>query len=323
MPLLARLVSLRAPKKGDKNNKVLVVLAPSRELAVQIAAVCSRLLEGSDLRCQALIGGANINRQLENLKKKKPQVLVGTAGRLAELSMARGKLKLKGNAMAVVIDEVDCMLGPPHRVDLEALLNEVGSSAQLVAASATGAGGTSTLREVSKVLAGRELNLRVLGLQTKDPLMDAQDAASSNKKKKAFNVSPLPSTVEHGVLVVPQVKMLAAIKTLLNTEPYPEAAIVFVNNGRRVELVCEKLLQMNIVAAPLRGEATNDDRSVVRQHTSNDVDALRESSRDDLRLNNLIAGALNSLPCICCSCRGASTDHVEAQFRQPRPRCDH
>ena len=75
VPLLARLVSLRATKKGD--NKVLVVIAPSRELAVQIAAVCSRLLEGSDLRCQALIGGANINRQLENLKKKKPQVLVG------------------------------------------------------------------------------------------------------------------------------------------------------------------------------------------------------------------------------------------------------
>ena len=261
VPLLARLVSLRATKKGD--NKVLVVIAPSRELAVQIAAVCSRLLEGSDLRCQALIGGANINRQLENLKKKKPQVLVGTAGRLAELSMARGKLKLKGNTMAVVIDEVDCMLGPPHRIDLEALLNEVGSSAQLVAASATGAGGTNTLRDVSKLLAGRQLNLRGLGLQTRDPLMDAQEAATSNSNKKAFNVSPLPSTVEHGVLVVPQVKMLAAIKTLLNTEPYPEAAIVFVNDGRRVELVCEKLLQMNIIAAPLHGEATKDDRSVV------------------------------------------------------------
>jgi len=261
VPLLARLVSLRATKKGD--NKLLVVIAPSRELAVQIAAVCSRLLEGSDLRCQALIGGANINRQLENLKKKKPQVLVGTAGRLAELSMARGKLKLKGNTMAVVIDEVDCMLGPPHRIDLEALLNEVGSSAQLVAASATGAGGTNTLRDVSKLLAGRQLNLRGLGLQTRDPLMDAQEAATSNSNKKAFNVSPLPSTVEHGVLVVPQVKMLAAIKTLLNTEPYPEAAIVFVNDGRRVELVCEKLLQMNIIAAPLHGEATKDDRSVV------------------------------------------------------------
>jgi superfamily II DNA/RNA helicase len=259
VPLLVRLVALRATSKGD--NKMLVVVAPSRELAVQTAAVCSRLLEGTDLRCQALIGGANINRQLENLKKKKPEVVVGTAGRIAELSVGRGKLKLKGNTVAVVVDEVDCMLGPPHRADLEAILNEVGSSTQLVAASATG-GGAKTFRDVSQLLSGRALDLRGFGLQVDDPLADALE--TSGLKKKAFNVSPLPSTVEHGLLVVPQVKMLAAIKTLLNTEPYPEAAIVFVNDGRRVELVCEKLLQMNIIAAPLHGEATKDDRSVVK-----------------------------------------------------------
>lgn len=74
VPLLVRLAAVRATK-GDK---VLLVVSPTRELAVQTAAVCTRLLEGSEMNCLALIGGANVNRQLENLKKKRPAVLVNT-----------------------------------------------------------------------------------------------------------------------------------------------------------------------------------------------------------------------------------------------------
>lgn len=153
--------------------------------------------------------------------------------------------------MALVMDEADCLFAPPHRVDLEAILSQVGPSVQLVAASATGAH-ASTIRDVSQLLSGRNLALKGFNLKNAPP-------------SGAFNVSPLPSTVEHGVLVLPQHKMLAAIKSLLNTEPFPDAAIVFVNDGRRVELVCEKLLQMNIIAAPLHGDSTKDDRSAVMQ----------------------------------------------------------
>ncbi|CAM9357536.1 unnamed protein product [Phaeothamnion confervicola] len=51
----------------------LLVVAPGRELAAQIEDVCGRLVEGTGLRSQKVFGGANVVRQIEKLKKDKPQ----------------------------------------------------------------------------------------------------------------------------------------------------------------------------------------------------------------------------------------------------------
>ena len=64
-----------------------VVLAPTYELAMQIAGVARDLAQAAGLavRVQGLIGGASLARQIEGLKKK-PQLVVGSAGRIAELA---------------------------------------------------------------------------------------------------------------------------------------------------------------------------------------------------------------------------------------------
>lgn len=51
-----------------------IVVAPGRELASQIFSVCERLTEGLGLRSAMVIGGANALRQVDRLKKVKPQV---------------------------------------------------------------------------------------------------------------------------------------------------------------------------------------------------------------------------------------------------------
>ena len=83
-----------------------VVLAPTYELAMQIADELTRLTEAGSLpvRSLALIGGANIARQIDRLKKK-PQIVVGSAGRMIEL-MRKGKLKL-ARVSTLVLDEFD------------------------------------------------------------------------------------------------------------------------------------------------------------------------------------------------------------------------
>lgn len=64
-----------------------VIVAPSRELAMQIVRVAEALLPHEARRAvQQCIGGANIFRQVEALKMYKPIMVVGTPGRLAELS---------------------------------------------------------------------------------------------------------------------------------------------------------------------------------------------------------------------------------------------
>ena len=58
-----------------------LILAPSRELAIQIFKVAEGILEGSTVRAAQAIGGANINRQMENIRKKKPDIVVRTPAR--------------------------------------------------------------------------------------------------------------------------------------------------------------------------------------------------------------------------------------------------
>lgn len=73
--------------RGQAGTVQAVVVAPSRELAMQIVRVAQSLLPDSARRAvQQAIGGANMARQVEALRKDKPVLVVGTPGRLAELS---------------------------------------------------------------------------------------------------------------------------------------------------------------------------------------------------------------------------------------------
>lgn len=103
-----------------------VVLAPTYELGMQIARVAEQVirLSGLALRSQALIGGANIARQMDKLKQK-PQLIIGSTGRMLELSR-KGKLRL-AHVKTLVLDEFDRMLDDqnvPHLRDFLDVLPE-------------------------------------------------------------------------------------------------------------------------------------------------------------------------------------------------------
>lgn len=93
-----------------------VVLAPTYELAMQTARTAQALAQaaGLSVRVLGLIGGANIARQIEKLKKK-PQLIVGSTGRLIEL-VHRGKLKL-ADVSFLVLDEFDRLLDGQNQRD--------------------------------------------------------------------------------------------------------------------------------------------------------------------------------------------------------------
>ena len=102
LPILARLDAALPQVQA-------VVLAPTQELSMQIARTARELAQaaGIPVRVLGLIGGASIKRQLEKLKEK-PQLVVGTTGRILELAQ-KGKLKLSGVRLRV-LDEFDRLL---------------------------------------------------------------------------------------------------------------------------------------------------------------------------------------------------------------------
>ncbi|TVY08985.1 DEAD/DEAH box helicase [Paenibacillus cremeus] len=122
--------------KVDENAREVqaLVLVPTRELGMQIVHTLDQLVKDSGIRVQQLIGGASIERQIDKLKLK-PQIVVGTPGRVQELVKLR-KLKLTG-IRTVVVDEVDQVFELGSMQDVEALFKGMLKERQLLFFSAT------------------------------------------------------------------------------------------------------------------------------------------------------------------------------------------
>ena len=95
---------------AKKNFSQVLILSPTYELAMQTAKAAREIATAaeSEIKIQSLIGGANIERQIDSLKKNKPQMIVGSVGRILELNR-KGKLKLSG-VKILVLDEFDRLL---------------------------------------------------------------------------------------------------------------------------------------------------------------------------------------------------------------------
>lgn len=125
--------------RGEAGKVHCVIVAPSRELAMQIVRVAHAVLPPQASRSvQQCIGGANIHRQREALKLNKPMMVVGTPGRLAELSKD-GTLQTH-NCGLLIMDEIDQLLAPQFREDMVRITEHTGkkcTARQTVIVSAT------------------------------------------------------------------------------------------------------------------------------------------------------------------------------------------
>ncbi len=93
-----------------------------------------RRMRSAAIRSVLLIGGTPTDRQIEKLKAK-PQVVVGSPGRIVEL-IGRGKLKMP-HVRAIVVDEADRMLQDEHLEWIQKIVSLAPPGRQLVFASAT------------------------------------------------------------------------------------------------------------------------------------------------------------------------------------------
>ncbi len=119
---------------GGKQQTQALIMAPSQELAIQITDVIREWVAGTKITVAPLIGGANIKRQIERLKKK-PTIVVGTPGRLVELVKNR-KLKMF-DIRHIVLDEGDLLLSREHRVIVKNMIDAANPERQVVVVSAT------------------------------------------------------------------------------------------------------------------------------------------------------------------------------------------
>lgn len=265
--------------KGSSAVPKAIIVAPGRELASQIVSVGQNLFSGTDLTISLAIGGTPFNRNVENLRKRKPDIVVGTPGRIAELVLGRagerkGKMNIAG-VQTIVLDEFDALLQydvhkEPTVAIMEAMDRQHGDSLQRVLCSATALDMMGEKQGANNVETYLRPGYAHASVDESDVLVTK---GVTSKAKGQTKTSPRVSrTTIHGALHVPHQRFaLDAVRKILNTDPLPQQALIFVDSPRRADIVIEKLAKMDIIAAPLHGGASSGkgDRAEVNK-------ALRE-----------------------------------------------
>ncbi|WP_078555622.1 DEAD/DEAH box helicase [Bacillus alkalicellulosilyticus] len=213
--------------KLDSSNKDLqaLILSPTHELAMQTYEVVKELTAGTGILSDAFIGSANINRQLDKLKKQKPQIVVGTPGRVLEL-VERKKLKMH-QVKFVAVDEADRFVQEREQwKTVVQLLKRIDKNSQYIFVSAT-------MNEQVK---------RILSEEVYSPVyLSAEGELVSTEN------------VDHGYMICDLRDRINVIQKLTRNIPI-ERGIVFVNHIDKVNETTEKLQYKGIKALSISAD---------------------------------------------------------------------
>jgi ATP-dependent RNA helicase DeaD len=217
LPLLGRI---------DPKNKApqMLVLAPTRELAIQVAeAIQTYARHMKGLHVLPIYGGQSMGIQLRQLERH-PQVIVGTPGRVLD-HIRRRTLKL-GELKVLVLDEADEMLRMGFIDDVETILKETPETRQVALFSATM---PSAIHRVAK---------RYL----KDPV-----------EIKIKSLTSTVDTINQRYWQVTGMHKLDALTRILEVETF-DAMIIFVRTKNSTTELSEKLEARGYSSSPLNGD---------------------------------------------------------------------
>eukprot|EP00252_Welwitschia_mirabilis_P002789 TRINITY_DN1277_c0_g1_i1.p1 TRINITY_DN1277_c0_g1~~TRINITY_DN1277_c0_g1_i1.p1 ORF type:complete len:581 (+),score=127.42 TRINITY_DN1277_c0_g1_i1:331-2073(+) len=315
LPILSNVGPLKKDKcekdsfPDSKPGIEAVIVAPSRELAMQIVREAEKFLGAEHKKVvQQLVGGANRSRQEEALKKNKPLIVIGTPGRISEISLG-GKL-LTHQCRFLVLDEVDELLSFNFREDLHRILEHVGKrkSSQVYQPQSEGPdmkslGSSNDNRRLERqtILVSATLTpavLRAANSWAYKPLLvkinDVADLHSAAVSDDAFSKAhaakeSLPPSLDHFYAVTKhqhKVDMLRKCVHALNAN----TVIVFMNHGKQLKDTVFKLEARGLKAASLHGDLSKLERS-------NRLSSFRKGDFRILVTNELAARGLDVLNC--------------------------
>lgn len=255
LPALSRMAEL-ADINGVSRDTQVLVLAPTRELALQVAeAFSSYATHMEDFTVLPIYGGSPYGPQLAGLRRG-AQVVVGTPGRVID-HLEKGSLDLS-NLQYLVLDEADEMLRMGFAEDVEKILEGTPDSKQVALFSATM---PNSIRKIAQQYLNDPTEIRVKA-----------------KTTTSANISQRYMQVMHS-------HKLDAMTRVLEVENY-DGIIVFVRTKKETEEVADKLKARGFAAAAINGDIPQQ----LRERT---VDALRDGRIDILVATDVAARGLD------------------------------
>jgi len=216
-----------------------LVLSPTRELGMQIAKDIenySKNMKG--LKVVSVYGGAAIYNQIKELEKK-PQIVVGTPGRMLDL-IKRKKLNIN-NIKWVVLDEADEMLSMGFKEDMNSILAETPAERNTFLFSAT------MPREIEQI--------------AKNYMQNAEYISAGQRNVGA-------KTVKHFYYVVSAKDRYSALKRIADINP-DIYGIVFCRTRMETKEVADSLMTDGYNADALHGDLSQAQRDHVMQRFRN------------------------------------------------------
>ena len=214
--------------QGHKQVQALI-MAPTRELAIQTADALHDYGRHLDVRVLAVYGGQPYSRQLGHLKKG-VDIVVGTPGRM--LDLIRQKALDLSKISTVVLDEADEMLSMGFIEDIEAILKE-----------------TPAIRQTALFCATMPAGIRRLA----NRYMQTPQAFTMGGKQLTV------SAIEQRYYLVNEVDKLAALTRLFEIEPIT-SVLIFARTRLATAGLANELTARGFPAEALNGDMTQDAR---------------------------------------------------------------
>jgi ATP-dependent RNA helicase DeaD len=212
-----------------RNEVQALVLAPTRELAVQIRDEIQRLGAYTGVNVLAIYGGQSINVQLDQLRRG-VHVVVGTPGRVID-HIKRGTLDLR-KAKFLVLDEADTMLDMGFIEDIEFILDSIPHPRQMSLFSAT--------------MPQRIMDIAARHMKSPDKILVSAD-------------EPQADTLEQYYAVTGYDDKLQTLVDIIETER-PASAIVFARTKYGAHKLARELAKRYFNAVPLHGDLSQNQR---------------------------------------------------------------
>jgi ATP-dependent RNA helicase DeaD len=230
LPILQRFA-----EEGRTESPMALVLAPTRELAMQVAEAVHRYGKALGVRVLPVYGGQPIGRQLHAMRAG-VDVVIATPGRALD-HLRRGSLDLSRVKM-IVLDEADEMLDMGFAEDIEALLAQAPAERQTILFSAT-------------------MPARIEAIAKRNQ----RDPVRIKVAKGAPTAGEAPKVRQQAYLVSRSAKM-QALGRILDLES-PAAAIVFCRTRIEVDALTETMTARGFQAEALHGGMTQEQRDKV------------------------------------------------------------
>src|SRR5690625_2220625 len=228
---------------GKKGVQGLVV-APTRELAIQVAAELNRLGKSKGIRSLAVYGGQQMDRQIRALKDR-PQIVVATPGRLLD-HLNRRTIKLHDIKVAV-LDEADEMLNMGFIDDIKDILKAIPEERQTLLFSATM---PKEIREIATTLMNDPTEIKV--------------------KAKEMTVE----NIDQYFMEVPERRKFDTLTNHFDIHS-PSLAIVFARTKKRVDEITDGLQVRGFRAEGIHGDLTQGKRmSVLHKFKNGQIEVL-------------------------------------------------